>query len=138
MALWSYVAVDCFTRAVAQGIRKPTCLCREDETRDAEGEEVNTQGPDEREDLEALLASPGWIRFHDYVKAQWAVGYPARIKMAIKDAQEKNTNVAEAVHRIDAANDEVNAMLSWPKQRLQSLEAHANVGRIVSLGRGGQ
>ena len=80
--------------------------------------------PNEREDLEALLSNPGFLRLLSHARSQWAGdGYAQKIKLAIRHATEKNENVAEAVQRVDAANDEVNAILSWPKARMQSLTA---------------
>jgi hypothetical protein len=78
--------------------------------------------PNEREDLESLLKAPGWLRLIQHSRKEWAGdGYAAKIKLAIKDAMEKNQNVAEAVQRVDAANDQINAVLSWPKDRVATL-----------------
>ena len=93
--------------------------------------------PREREDLEALLASPGWLRLLEYARQQWTVGNPQKIKLAIKDATASNQNVAEAVQRVDAANDEVNAILSWPKQRVQSLLTYETANTWSALSRRG-
>jgi hypothetical protein len=99
--------------------------------------------PNEREDLEALMSNPGFLRLLTHARSQWAGdGYAQKIKLAIRHATEKNENVAEAVQRVDAANDEVNAILSWPKARVQSLlsqeaqrklEAQPLVGRRGAL-----
>jgi hypothetical protein len=99
--------------------------------------------PNEREDLESLLKAPGWLRLIQHSRRTWAGdGYAAKIKLAIRHATERNENVAEAVQRVDAANDEVNAILSWPKARVQSLtsqeaqrklEAQPLVGRRGAL-----
>jgi len=79
----------------------------------------------EREDLEALLSAPGWLRLLQYAKETWAGdGYAQKLKLAIKDATTRGENVAEAVQRVDAANEEVNAVLSWPRQRVQQLTQH--------------
>jgi hypothetical protein len=96
----------------------------------------------EREELETLLMSPGWLRLLTYVRQAWKDDYPQKIKMAIRDATEKNQNVAEAVLRVDAANDEVNAVMSWPKQRVQQLLAQeqrvsTTLPGAYSLTRGG-
>lgn len=84
--------------------------------------------PQEREELEALMTTPGWLRLLAYARATWGGdGYAQRIKLAIRTAQDRQQNVAEAVQRVDAANDEVNAILTWPKLRVQQLlqkEAH--------------
>jgi hypothetical protein len=95
----------------------------------------------EREDLEALLSSPGWLRFLNHSRQTWAGdGYARKIKLAIKDAMEKHQNVAEAVQRVDAANDEVNALLTWPKDRVQGLlqrEAQITRDHSPQVGRRG-
>jgi ABC-type Fe2+-enterobactin transport system substrate-binding protein len=97
--------------------------------------------PNEREDLESLLKAPGWLRLINHSRKEWAGdGYAAKIKLAIRHATEKNENVAEAVQRVDAANDEVNAVLSWPKDRVQTLltqEAQRQSSLVTLSRRGG-
>lgn len=89
--------------------------------------------------MEALLACPGWLRFLTYARAEWAGdGYARKIKLAIKAAAEKGLNVAEAVQRVDAANDEINALLSYPKDRAASLLTQEQTRlQPPSLSRGG-
>jgi hypothetical protein len=96
--------------------------------------------PNEREDLESLLKAPGWLRLLQHSRKTWAGdGYAAKIKLAIKDATERGQNVAEAVQRVDAANDEVNAILSWPKDRVQTLltQETTRQSSLVTLSRRG-
>jgi hypothetical protein len=79
--------------------------------------------PTEREDLDQLLASPGWVRFAAYVKKQWGPeGYGIRLKQAVTAAIAANQDVSNAVSRVDAANDAVNEVLTWPRERVKHLE----------------
>lgn len=81
--------------------------------------------PQEREELESLLMTPGWIRFASYAKEQWGpVGYGMRLKRAIAQAREAKTDLGEAVARVDAANDAVNELLSWVQARVTQLLEH--------------
>jgi hypothetical protein len=92
--------------------------------------------PNEREDLESLLKAPGWLRLLQHSRKTWAGdGYAAKIKLAIKDATERGQNVAEAVQRVDAAN----AILSWPKDRVQTLltQETTRQSSLVTLSRRG-
>lgn len=80
--------------------------------------------PQEREDLEQLVSSPGWLRFLAYVKDQWgAVAYGRRLKQAVLDARSRHESAETAIMRVDSANDEVNKMLSWPGERVRDLTA---------------
>jgi hypothetical protein len=80
--------------------------------------------PTEREDLEQLLTSPGWLRFTDYAKREWGpVGYGRKLKQAVSQAIEHKQDAAVAVQRVDAVNDEINALLSYPNHRINELLA---------------
>jgi hypothetical protein len=87
--------------------------------------------PTEREDLEQLQTSPGWLRFAEYVRHQWGpIGYGQRLKRAVTQAMADKTDIALAVASVDAANNAVNEVLSYPQQRINQLLAmEANVQR---------
>jgi hypothetical protein len=75
----------------------------------------------QREDLENLLKSPGWLLVVEQAREEWATGYPRKIKMAIQSARESGQDIAAAVSAIDVASDAVNALMSWPGERLKKL-----------------
>lgn len=80
--------------------------------------------PTEREDLEQLLTSPGWLRVTERAKKEWGpVGYGVKLKQAVLHATLSKEDAAEAVRRVDAASDAMNAFLSWPQTRIHELMA---------------
>jgi hypothetical protein len=80
--------------------------------------------PTEREDYEQLQTSPGWLRFTEFAKKQWGpIGYGQRLKRAIADAKAAGEDLSNAVARVDAANDAVNELLSYPASRVKDLYA---------------
>lgn len=86
----------------------------------------------EREDFEELLKSPGWQRFVGYARKQWGPeGYGVRIKRAIGEAKSAGIDLAEAVARVDAANDEINKLLSYPKERAEALIAQEHTRKLA-------
>jgi hypothetical protein len=89
----------------------------------------------EREDLDALVKSPGWLRLLERARKEWTEGYPAKIKLAIATAQHDRTDVASAVASVDVASDAINALLSWPSDRVRQLTAMKD--ERISLTRGG-
>lgn len=84
--------------------------------------------PTDREDLEQLVTSPGWLRLMAFAKKQWGPeGYGVRVKQAIAHAIAQKDDIAHAVQRVDAANDEINRLLSWPQERIRELLAQEQV-----------
>lgn len=75
----------------------------------------------EREDLENLVKSGGWLRFVQYVQAEWKDGYPGKIKLAIQQARQESRDLGEAVAGVDLANDAINVVMSWPKDQLRKI-----------------
>jgi hypothetical protein len=75
----------------------------------------------EKDDLDNLLKSPGWLMLKDYARKEWRENYPAKVKMAIQHAKGDNLSLSAAVEAVDAASDAINALLSWPQERLQRL-----------------
>jgi len=80
----------------------------------------------EREDLEGLLAHPGWTLFRAHVGQEWGpeayrlkVGQAIGLLPAGGDAPER---AATTVLQIEAAAREVERLMDWPRQRVQALE----------------
>lgn len=90
----------------------------------------------EKADLEQLLASGGWLRLVERARVDWKDGYPAKIKLAISDARQKNADIAAAVGAVDYASDEINRLLSWPRERLAQIERGKDV-TTTTFQRGG-
>jgi hypothetical protein len=89
----------------------------------------------ERDDLDALLKTPGWLRLLERARKDWTEGYPAKIKLAITKAQQERSDVSAAVAAVDAASDAVNAVLSWPADRVKQLTAMREPA--IPMARGG-
>jgi hypothetical protein len=75
---------------------------------------------DERADLDQLLQSPGWLRFLEYARQSWKDGLPSRItgaaELGATDAEK-----GAAMLKVLYTAQEINALLSWPKERLARL-----------------
>ena len=78
---------------------------------------------DEKADLEGLVLSPGWLRLLEYARVEWRENYPAKMKLARMNAKKDGEDAGVAMDRVDAAADAVNALLSWPKERLAGMQA---------------
>lgn len=74
--------------------------------------------PAEREHLEQLLTSPGWLLFTAYAKSEWGSTEMVR---KMKKAATATDDPAQAVLRVDAAHDAVNDLLLWPRTRINTL-----------------
>lgn len=97
----------------------------------------------EREDYDALLKAPGWLRLLNMARqAYGGDGYGRKVKEAIAEARAKQADVEVAVEKVDAASDAVNWIVSYPQNRLRQLtdaaaarhlETHPPVTRRGSL-----
>lgn len=76
----------------------------------------------EREDLDALLQSPGWQRFVKHVEQEWgredgggAMYHAAILKIA---NNEDDPKAMAQLRQVVAAQREIRKILSWPKAQL--------------------
>ena len=76
----------------------------------------------EQEDLDNLVKSPGWQRVVAQARLEWVTSYPVKIKQAIAQARQAHESSDAAVQAVDAANDAINALVSWPQSRLNALK----------------
>ena len=81
----------------------------------------------EREDLEALLKAPGWLRFVNAQRKTWEEEFSKFVRQATND-----TNDAAALtklRQVIVARDAVLAALTYPDERLRGLTdmEHARV-----------
>lgn len=94
----------------------------------------DTQTQTEHDELKDLLQHPGFLRFLRHARSEWADGYGHRMKEAIKAASEHGEDLHYAVMRVDFANEQINALLSWPKERLAQLASdHTPKSRFARL-----
>lgn len=84
-----------------------------------------TSRDQEREDLEALRAHPGWSRFLEHVEAEWGPrAYAARLERAIAATPagpEAERQAHETVFQITAARREIFRLIAWVEERLDRL-----------------
>jgi hypothetical protein len=77
---------------------------------------------DEVQYLTDLQSHPGWLLFLQYARKQWGPeGYGRQLKQAVMTATATKDNVEAAVRAVDTANNEIGALLDWPKTRLKQL-----------------
>lgn len=77
---------------------------------------------EEQQAIEGLLSHPGWLLFRAFCRGRWgAEGYGRQLKIAVSTAIKDNASADAAIKAVDFANDEINALLSWPEQRLKVL-----------------
>lgn len=95
---------------------------------------------EEKDALDNLLKSPGWLVFLAQVRKEWgAEQYGRRIKVALGHDL---SQVPILVKAIDFANDEIGILLSWPGKRLKDLttptEPLTQVTTTENFNRGGR
>lgn len=74
---------------------------------------------EEKDALDNLVKSPGWLIFLEHAKKEWGgEGTGRRMKLAISGAKDA---IAVEVQKVDFASDEVNILLSWPAKRVKQL-----------------
>lgn len=90
-----------------------------------------------RESLDDLLRHPGWQWVVEQARKDWAEGYGRKVKTAIQTAKANGSDVAAAVEAIDKASDEVNIVLSRPREELARLTPKKETDMVTVLSRGG-
>lgn len=88
---------------------------------------------DEKDDLESLLKSPGWLRFRDAQVSQWQDQITDAMASAANDRDD--LMALHKIRQVLAAQRAILTALSWPSERLQRLKASES--QPVSLSRGG-
>jgi hypothetical protein len=88
----------------------------------------------ERDDLDNLLKSNGWLRFLAQCKKEWGpTPYAARLEQAVtgEDAHAR-------LQALIASHRAINALLTWPSERIKQLdEKVARESMPPMLSRGG-
>ena len=82
-----------------------------------------SQMSDEKQELHDLVLSPGWLRLCEHARLEWRDGYPQKMKLARMNAKAEGEDAGVAMDKVDAASDAVNALLSWPKERIAAIES---------------
>jgi len=80
---------------------------------------------DEREDLDALIHSPGWQRFKQMVEQQWGTAEGGGVRFVTemtKMAKGDDATALPLMRQIIAAQREIHAVMNWPAERAEALK----------------
>lgn len=84
----------------------------------------------ELEDLEQLIAEPGWARLQAYAGEVWGLAaFREQVGRALATGADR-----DAVARLDAAHDAVEALLRYPRTRVAKLRALQETAAARSSG----
>jgi hypothetical protein len=78
----------------------------------------------ETEDLDALLRSPGWLRFSRHAEVEWHEKFADKVKSAIGDTDD--AAALAKLRQVTVAKDSIERLLRWPKDRLSELQRTAD------------
>lgn len=90
----------------------------------------------EKEDLAALLLTPGWIRLTAHLAAEWgpeAMERHYEQAAAIADPEASKA----AIYQIAQRKKAVREMMAWPSERIKALNAQPAVETATAFARGG-
>lgn len=76
--------------------------------------------PNEYEDLEALLQSPGWLRFARHAEQEWQEQFSEKVRAAVGDTND--LQALAKLRQVTVAQQAVLTILRWPKERLSQIE----------------
>ena len=94
-----------------------------------------TQTASERDERVDLLQHPGFLRLLAKARDEYDQGYGRRCKEAVNAAKQNGEDLYMAVEKVDFAVEQINALLSWPKERVQQLSQPEPKGRFPGLRR---
>jgi len=83
----------------------------------------------EQADLEQLIASAGWLRFLEHARQHWSVCLPDRL-MAAAELPSGDLEVK----KVSYTAKQINALLTYPKERLAHLVRPQETGTRFSRG----
>lgn len=74
----------------------------------------------EKEDLDQLVRSQGWLRFARHVEQDWDTRFQTLIKQAVTGPDDQ-LNIRK-LQQVMVAKDAVQQLVQWPTERLAELE----------------
>lgn len=86
----------------------------------------------EKDDLEQLLKSAGWLRYEQHLKDYWQRELSTHIAAAADDRED--AFAIQKIRQVIAAQKAVQQALAWPKERLARLTRPETA---TSMSRGG-
>jgi hypothetical protein len=88
----------------------------------------------EREDLEALVQSPGWARFIAHLNDEWgAAAYARKIEQAVSSipaSAQAGDQARETVFQITAVRFALQNLSKWPLERVQRVREMSRTGLV--------
>ena len=74
----------------------------------------------EKEDLDQLIHSQGWLRFQGFVRKEWGDQLEQHLLTAANDRED--TIALQKIRQVLAAKREIERLVKWPTERLSELE----------------
>jgi hypothetical protein len=78
---------------------------------------------DEKEDLEALLRSTGWLRFARHIEQEWGDKFHTHVTAAVGDSDD--VIALQKLRQITVAKREIEKAMRWPSDRIAELTRSA-------------
>lgn len=77
--------------------------------------------PSEKEDLDQLVHSQGWLRVKAFASKEWSEQHEAHVRRA---ANEVNDAMAiQKLRQVIAAKEAIERLVQWPHERMRQLDA---------------
>lgn len=95
----------------------------------------------EREALQDLITSPGWLLFKEHARLQWGPeGYGKKIAAVMARYADDALALGLELRKVHTATEEINVLMKWPDERLKKSEPshHPADPRDPPMYRGGR
>lgn len=90
----------------------------------------------EREALEDLVTSPGWLLFKEHVRQKWGdEGYGKQLSAVMARYTDDPLALGQELRKVQTAMEEVNVLIKWPDDQIKRSDP---VPHIAALHRGGR
>ena len=91
----------------------------------------------DREALQDLVTSKGWLLFKEWARVQWGPeGYGRQIAGVMHRYADNTDKLAVELGKVHYATEEINALMKWPDEQLKKGEPKEELP--VSMHRGGR
>lgn len=89
---------------------------------------------EEQQIWQDFVTSPGFLLFKAEAKKRWGPeGYGRQLKVAVSTAIQQQASADAAIKAVDFANNEINALMSYPTDRLKQIAAAVEAEQGVPL-----
>jgi hypothetical protein len=83
----------------------------------------------EKEDLDQLVHTQGWMRFAQHLEREWADRFQQLVRSAISDPND--TTALRKLQQVVVAKEAIEAAVKWPASRIAEIE-RAEPGRKIA------